>query len=272
MTSRSAPRAARALALAAIALAAAACDDGATLAPEATPPSVASQGTTQPATPAATMRLELPDAPITVAVGRPTRVVARFLDAQGRPARGPGDRVTWRTSNAQVVAVGDTMTADSIAIAALRGVAPGTTTLHVSAGALLDSVTVRVVAADSLPRDTTPRPPATPVARFNLTVQVMMAAAPAPGDTVRAMPAPGARVSVVRLTRGAGDTLAAQTPVGNGVADAQGRFALRDLPSGVYRTVAEPPEGNTTLQRSEATLGAPTTVEARVLLYLDRKR
>ncbi|MDF1505575.1 hypothetical protein [Roseisolibacter sp. H3M3-2] len=227
--------------------------------------------------PAAT-RLDLPDGTLNVVAGRGLWVGARYVDAQGRPAKGPDARAQWRTSDAAVLRVADTSRAgDSIAVAVVTGVAAGTATLYVEAGALRDSMTVTVAAAPAPGQapDTTRTPPPAPVARFALTAVVTMPAAGAVGDSARTTAAAGARVSAYRITRDSSgasrDTTGTQTLAASGVADARGLVTLPDLPSGTYRILAEPPEGNTTLLGAGTFLAPPVTAETRVLLHLARK-
>lgn len=166
---------------------------------------------------------------LTVAVGATVFVSAVALDANG--VRVLTQPATWRSGDANVVAVSDT--------GALYGKAIGTTKVYATIDGHTDSATVTVTTA--LPSQ--PPSPSPAVASFDLDA-VVLGIVPGGADTTKTEAVPGATVKLARIGTVSGDTLSQAIDAGSAVADANGAVSFKGLAGGSYSVIITPPSGS----------------------------
>lgn len=162
---------------------------------------------------------------ITVSVGNYVAMVATARNASGQVLS--GKTFAWRSSDASIVAVGDT--------GVLRAVAAGVVTVHASVDGKEGSARVTVVPAEEPP----------PVVD-SFTVHGIVRGVPGGGDSTTTPPVlvAGAAVTVYRVGTAGGDTLGVRERFATTTTDAGGRFTLTDVPSAYYTVEVVPPAGS----------------------------
>jgi len=147
--------------------------------------------------------------------------------------------VSWRSSNAAMVTVGDT--------GLIYGKSVGSATVYATVDGITDSAMVSIVPATASPIDSTPTdtvPPPTvvaPVSSFELHV---VAKGLNGADTTKSELVAGATVTLLRTGGVNGDTLSTPEPAGTAVTGANGEATFAHLAGGSYTIHVAPPAGS----------------------------
>jgi hypothetical protein len=219
-----------------------------------------SKGTTTPPATGPVVAVTISPAELTTEVGRwvVPNVIAR--NAAGQPVY--GNRVTWSSSDAKVVAVA----ADTLP----RAVAPGTATLTATVGGVSASTRVTVVPATSRPDTGTAKPPAM-IAKFTLKGTVYGLR---PRTATDSLPRERLGGVTVRLVRQAAGRDSASQPrrevVATTTASASGEFSFGEVPGAFYEVEVVAPAGGAWKDGARG-LGIVTVPALDVAIVLARR-